>query len=385
MFIASKLNYEYNDKDTRILRRYQEALINGYNAKITDNNQLLVERTCEECGNKFWTNYDTREYAMCSTSCSNKNVNRTTDTNERRKSTINKTYELKSKEKVQKQLKAFSDLKFILKREPTYNAWINKCKENNTPFRLGTKYGLKLFNEIKENAEFYNHKIISVELCGYEDVYNGTVDNYHNFFCGGFEEKTKSNKAKLLFVNNLQCGEVPLSPYDSCRLGSIPLNNLVTNPYKPNAKVDFKLLAEVTRMVQRLMDDIVSLEEEKVKDIISKINNDPEDPELKRTELNVWTKVLQVLQTGRRTGVGVLGLGDMLAKLGIKYGTKEATTLIDKVFETIAVNSYRESVQLAKERGCFPIWNADKESQNPFIIRVISNHFTTKEYNDYLQ
>lgn len=181
------------------------------------------------------------------------------------------------------------------------------------------------------------------------------------------------------------CGEVPLSPYDSCRLGSIVLNNMVSNPYKPNAKVNFKLLAEVTRMAQRLMDDIVSLEEEKILDIITKIKSDPEDPKLKRTELEVWETVLDVLRKGRRTGVGVLGLGDMLAKLGIKYGSKEATTLIDKVFETIAVNSYRESVQLAKERGCFPVWDADLESQNPFIIRVISNHFTTDEYNDYLK
>lgn len=181
------------------------------------------------------------------------------------------------------------------------------------------------------------------------------------------------------------CGEVPLSSWDSCRLGSINLNNMVSNPYRENAKINYALLAEVSRFAQRLMDDIVSLEEEKVMDIISKIESDPEDIEVKRTELSVWNKVLTVLQKGRRTGIGVLGLGDMLAKLNIKYGTKEATQIIDKVFETIAVNSYRESVQLAKERGCFPIWDADKESRNPFIIRVISNHFTTKEYNDYLQ
>jgi ribonucleoside-diphosphate reductase alpha chain len=181
------------------------------------------------------------------------------------------------------------------------------------------------------------------------------------------------------------CGEVPLSPYDSCRLGSLNLSSMVKNPYTDKAKIDFNLLAEVIRFTQRIMDDLVSLEEEKIKDIIKKIKNDPEDPELKRTELNVWTKVLDVLIKGRRTGIGVLGLGDMLAKLGIRYGTPEATKIIDKVFEIIAVNSYRESVQLAKERGCFPIWNADKESQNPFIIRVISNHFTTQEYNDYLR
>ena len=181
------------------------------------------------------------------------------------------------------------------------------------------------------------------------------------------------------------CGEVVLSSHDSCRLGSINLNNMVLNPYTADAKINFKLLAEVTRVSQRLMDDIVSLEEEKIKNIISKIISDPEDIDLKLTELNLWKKILETLLKGRRTGVGVLGLGDMFAKLGIKYGTKEATQIADKVFEIISTNSYRESVQLAKERGCFPIWNADKEAQNPFIIRVISNHFTTKEYDDYLQ
>jgi len=181
------------------------------------------------------------------------------------------------------------------------------------------------------------------------------------------------------------CGEVPLSPYDSCRLGSMNLNNMVKDPYTDKAKIDYHLLTEVIRFTQRIMDDLVSLEEEKIKDIIKKIKGDPEDPELKRTELSVWTKVLGVLIKGRRTGIGVLGLGDMLAKLGVRYGTQEATKIINKLFETIAVNSYRESVQLAKERGCFPIWNADKESQNPFIIRVISNHFTSQEYSDYLQ
>jgi len=181
------------------------------------------------------------------------------------------------------------------------------------------------------------------------------------------------------------CGEVPLSPFDSCRLGSINLSNIVENAYSEKARINYKLLTKISRISQRLMDDVVTLEEEKVKDIIKKIKGDPEDLELKKTELNVWKKVLDVLLKGRRTGVGVLGLGDMLAKLGIKYGTEEATKIVDKVFETIAVNSYRESVQLAKERGCFPLWDADKEAQNPFIIRVISNNFTNDEYSDYLK
>ena len=191
---------------------------------------------------------------------------------------------------------------------------------------------------------------------------------------------------KGVFNNILtgQCGEVPLSPYDSCRLGSIILSSIIDYPFTDKAKINFKLLEEITRFAQRFMDDIVSLEEEKINIIISKIESDPEDIEIRRTELNLWKNVRKVLLEGRRTGIGVLGLGDMLAQLGIIYGSKEATKIINKIFETIAVSSYKESVQLAKERGAFPIWSADLEAQNPFIIRVISNHFNTKEYNDYL-
>lgn len=243
-------------------------------------------------------------------------------------------------------------------------------------------------------------KIIGIEeLTEKEDVYDLTANPNYNFFMKyGGEEFIQKNfithggkinyeydKLNEDYVLSWDCGEVPLSSHDSCRLGSINLNNIVDKPYTENAKVNFKLLAKVARVAQRLMDDIVSLEEEKIRDIIEKINSDPESIEIKETELKLWKKVLDVLLKGRRTGVGVLGLGDMLAKLNIKYGSEEATTLINEVFKTIAVNSYRESVQLAKERGSFPVWDVDKESQNPFINRVISNNFTNEEYNDYLK
>ena len=180
------------------------------------------------------------------------------------------------------------------------------------------------------------------------------------------------------------CGEVPLSPFDSCRLGSINLSNMVIKPYKKTAKLDWELLIRVSRFAQRVMDDIVSLEEEKVKQIIKKIKSDPEPAYLKAVELKTWETVLDVLQKGRRTGIGVLGLGDMLAKLGIQYGSKRATKLIDKLFEVIAVNCYKETVNLADERGAFPIWDYNKEANNPFLTRVISNNFDNKEYERYV-
>ncbi len=181
------------------------------------------------------------------------------------------------------------------------------------------------------------------------------------------------------------CGEVPLSPFDSCRLGSVNLFNMIINAFKSNAMFDWDLLAQITRRAQRFMDDIVSLEEEKIYGIIAKIDSDPEDIKIKRNERDVWTTVLEVLQKGRRTGVGVLGLGDAMAAMGMKFGTKEATLFAENIQKVMAVNSYRESVKLAKERGAFPIWDADKEAGNPFIIRVISQNFDNKEYEDYLQ
>jgi len=181
------------------------------------------------------------------------------------------------------------------------------------------------------------------------------------------------------------CGEVPLSPYDSCRLGSINLYTLVDEPFTKDARIDWAELAKRAKLAQRFMDDIVDAEEEKIIQILAKIDADKEPEEIKRNEREVWAKVLKVLRNGRRTGVGVLGLGDMLAALGIKFGTPKATELAEQIHKVIAINSYRESVNLAKERGQFPIWDADKEAMNPFIRRVISENFDNKEYESYLK
>ena len=180
------------------------------------------------------------------------------------------------------------------------------------------------------------------------------------------------------------CGEVPLSPFDSCRLGSINVFPLVEDPFTKDAQFNWQKLSQKSRLAQRFMDDIVDLEEEKVKKIIKKIEEDPEADEIKNNELTTWKKVLEVLIKGRRTGVGILGLGDALAALGIKFGTPEATKLAGDIQKCVALNSYKESVNLAKERGSFPIWNADKEAANPFIRRIISDNFDNKEYKDYI-
>ena len=178
------------------------------------------------------------------------------------------------------------------------------------------------------------------------------------------------------------CGEVPLSAYDSCRLGSINLCNMVKNGYTKKSEIDWDRLKSVSHFAQRAMDDVVDLEEEKVLEIIAKIKKDPESPHLKAVELHTWESVLNVLKKGRRTGIGVLGLGDMLAKLGITYGSKEATKIIDKIFKFISVEVIKESVILAKQRGAFPIFDYNKEKDNPFLNRVINDNFSRAEKAD---
>lgn len=180
------------------------------------------------------------------------------------------------------------------------------------------------------------------------------------------------------------CGEVPLSPFDSCRLGSINVFPLVDDPFTKDAQFNWTKLGKHARLAQRFMDDIVELEEEKILNIMAKINSDPEKTDIKRTELETWGSVLQVLRDGRRTGVGLLGLGDAMAALGLRFGTLKSTKFAEDVQKCIAINSYKETIQLAKERGAFPIWNPDKESMNPFIRRVISDNFDNKEYTEYL-
>jgi ribonucleoside-diphosphate reductase alpha chain len=171
-------------------------------------------------------------------------------------------------------------------------------------------------------------------------------------------------------VSTNPCGEIPLCPYDSCRLTAINLFSYVNKPFTPHASFDFDLFKEHVHLTQRIMDDIIDLEQEKIDAIISKIDNDPEDPELKRTERNMWANIRHKTGEGRRTGIGITAEGDMLAALGMRYGTDEATEFSVKVHKMLAIEAYRASTNMAKERGPFPIYSAERERENPFINRL---------------
>ncbi|MEL6132729.1 MAG: adenosylcobalamin-dependent ribonucleoside-diphosphate reductase [Bacteroidota bacterium] len=171
-------------------------------------------------------------------------------------------------------------------------------------------------------------------------------------------------------VSTNPCGEIPLCPYDSCRLLAINLYSFVQNPFTDQASFDFELFKEYATMAQRVMDDIVELELEKVEQIIAKIDEDPENAEIKRTERILWEKILDKCRKGRRTGVGITGEGDMLAALGLRYGSDEAIDFSVNVHKTLALTAYRASVDMAKDRGAFPIYDAKREENNPFVLRI---------------
>ena len=171
-------------------------------------------------------------------------------------------------------------------------------------------------------------------------------------------------------VSTNPCGEIPLCPYDSCRLLAINLYSYVVNPFTPEVYFDFELFKKHVALAQRIMDDIIDLELEKIECILEKIDSDPESMEVKGSERHLWEKIYHKSGLGRRTGVGITAEGDMLAAMGLRYGTEEATEFSEKVHKTIALEAYRSSVNMAKERGAFEIYDAEREKNNPFINRL---------------
>ena len=171
-------------------------------------------------------------------------------------------------------------------------------------------------------------------------------------------------------VSTNPCGEIPLCPYDSCRLLSVNLYAYVENPFTPEARFNFDLFRQHVAKAQRIMDDIVDLELEKIDLIMNKIKHDPQCDDIKHAEYHLWEKIKDKSSKGRRTGVGITAEGDMLAAMGLRYGTQEATDFSVEVHRTLALAAYRSSVVMAQERGAFDIFDAEREKNNPFLLRI---------------
>lgn len=171
-------------------------------------------------------------------------------------------------------------------------------------------------------------------------------------------------------ISTNPCGEIPLCPYDSCRLLAINLYSYVKNPFTPQAEFDFEKFEAHVRKAQRIMDDIIDLEMEKIDLILNKIDSDPETLEVKGPERHLWEKIKAKTLKGRRTGVGTTAEGDMIAAMGLRYGTPEATDFSESVHRRLALAAYTSSVEMAKERGAFEIFDAKREENNPFMLRL---------------
>ena len=282
------------------IQQIQDALRNGYKIDIV-NDEVYVLRRCENCGKEFKIPYDRREVAFCSSECSAK---------------YNEVYKWRN---------AFSS---------------------------------KTIEEIKETQKVYNHKVISVRLIGKDNVYNGTVDNYHNFFIGGFEENV-NGRCTTLSINNLQCGEIGMGGGDSCRLIAVNLASIIDNPYAQDEDLilNASKLADLIHIACRLGDDLVDMEIDAVNRILSTIG------ETEETERKIWQHAIDVGRLGRRTGIGFLGLADMLAMIGVKYDSEEGKRRIENIMRFILFEELWYSITLAQERGAFPIFDAKLEKE----------------------
>jgi len=212
-----------------------------------------------------------------------------------------------------------------------------------------------------------NYDIVSSELVSEEEVFDITVDNNsHTYWTAG------------LSVSN--CGEINLSEYDSCRLISMNLLSFVKEKYTEKAYFDFEEFKKYSKMAQRMMDNIVDLELEKIESILTKIESDPETDDVKRTERELWIKIKKACENGRRTGLGVTALGDTIAALGVLYGSKESVEVVESLYKALELAAYESSIDMAQERGIFPVYDYELEKDHVFISRVVSN--LSKEYQE---
>ena len=250
----------------------------------------------------------------------------------------------------------------------TKRLWADAAKTAGAPIHVANDFRFGSFSNFKSSV-IGNHKVVSVEhTMEQEDVYNITVDDNHNYCVITSSEDDRFVKSSGICIKN--CGEIPLCAYDSCRLMVINLLSFVRKPFTDQAAFDFNAFSLVVQQAQRLMDDLIELELEQVEKIIAKIEADPEPPDVKQAELNLWREIRKKAVEGRRTGLGVTAVGDMLAAQGIRYGSDESIEFVEEVYKTLNLNAYRSSCQMAKERGAFPLFSFEAEEGHPYMERI---------------
>ena len=308
---AIECGLEHCNIDQRIVKTYNMAMKDGYNAKI-ENGTIVVSRICEMCGNSFDVPYSRRETSFCGRKCSCKYLLKK-DIREVARISMLKTYKDKLEITKSNQLDVFTRLRFELGRTPLKKEWESACRKANIPIRFGSKFGFSGYKELKRCGEFHNHRVISVAECGYGTVYTGTVDDFHNFY-STFESKIDG---KSLCVNNLQCGEIPLLENEACNLLSINLKKLNT----------FEEIETTVRLGVRFLNGVLD------------VSTFPTESITKQVAIT------------KKIGLGVMGWADYLAERMIPYDSKKARTEASELMANIEQCAHDESVKIANERN----------------------------------
>jgi ribonucleotide reductase alpha subunit len=323
--------------DPRVLRHFDEALAQGYDPEIVGG-LLFVLKHCEVCKNEFRVQYVYREIASCSRACNLVMLNSDREIHGRRHTSRATTLLAKKAELRESQLAIFTGLRAqtstVMKSD-----WIAACKSRgvsaeisraNSPFRS--------YAELQEAASLFNHRVISVEASGSEDVYNGTVDDFHNFFAGGFEAQTKMGRRKFQYINSRNCGEQALHGWDSCNLGSINVGHFFDSSKND---VDWDRLASTVNLSIRFLDNVID------------------------ANLYPIDEIKQMVTNNRRVGLGIMGFADLLIQLRVAYGSAEAIALAEKLMKFMQSHAEDTSEILALDRGEFPNKHLSKWANDP--------------------
>jgi ribonucleoside-diphosphate reductase alpha chain len=346
---AMELGIEHVDADPRVVRHLKEALEAGYDAGIDATGALLITKRCEGCGAYFEIAYVNREIAFCSRICGTVAANKRPAVVAKRQASRRATLSRLSAQLREKQLDAYTELKAeagtVLKSD-----WQRRCGERGISAEISRESSpFRSYAALQEAASTFNHRVVSVEFDGYEDVYNGTVDDFHNFFVGGFESPSRNGKAKLAYLNNRQCGEQALHGYDSCNLGSINVGHFFDSS---RHDVDWDRLGPTVALAIRFLDNVI--------------------------DANVYPleEIKEMVGNNRRVGLGIMGFADLLIQLEIPYGSPESIAFAAKLMRFIKERSEETSELLARERGEFPnkhlsIWKDDpRPRRNAALLSI---------------
>lgn len=346
---AAELGLEHGDKDPRSVQLYLDLTAQGYDCVFIDGH-VHINKNCEVCGVSFVTIPYHRESGVCSSRCALNSYRNTVPNWEANRLANSKAGHERRKTRLRaKQVEVF--LECQANGNTQKKDWIDACREKGISFEISRKTSpFRTFASLKEVASMTNHKVVSVVFDGEETVYNGTVDEFHNFFIGGFESLTERGKPMFSYINNRQCGEQFLHFSNSCNLGSIDLSKFykpVGDGKNPDECIEWERLARATQLSTQFLDNVIDAGYFPLDEI---------DDVVKRT---------------RPVGLGIMGFADLCLKLQITYGELDSIDLMDKVMGFVRKESWKASLKLGAEKGAFSEFEANREAYAKFIYDEI--------------